>query len=79
MKGPSVSRLADLMLEQLARLDPGSAAPAEPEIKPVIFRRQPEAAPAPEDELLAEVDEMDDDKVEALLRQMASKGEEATG
>jgi acyl transferase domain-containing protein/ubiquinone/menaquinone biosynthesis C-methylase UbiE len=76
MKGPSVLQLADLMLAQVAKLDPGStsAKPAAASLP------QADAAPAaPPEELLAQVDEMPDEQVDALLREMSSNGTHGEG
>lgn len=70
MKGPSLVRLSEILLDQLAKIDPG-AGPAAPVIKPkAVEEKKPAIDPA-------NVDEMSDDQVEALLKEMGS--EEATG
>jgi acyl carrier protein len=76
MKGPSVSRLAELLLAQLAKIDAGGVSAAVVEI-----RRQPDEATsiAQTEELLAQVDGMSDEQVEAMLREMAPEEKEATG
>src|SRR5205823_6251974 len=79
MQGPSVDRLADLLLEQLLKSDapPPAAAPA-----PVAQAPAPEPVAAePVDaaraeQILARVDDLSDAEVDALLGTMTAEKEQ---
>jgi NADPH:quinone reductase-like Zn-dependent oxidoreductase/SAM-dependent methyltransferase/acyl carrier protein len=74
MKGPSVSRLADVLLDQLAKVDAGLVTAAVSEIKPAAAQDD-ESVRA--EKLLARVDELSDEQVDSLLEQMTAEEREA--
>jgi aryl carrier-like protein len=75
MKGPSVARVAELLNEQLGRVEAGAAA-APIEIKPST---QSEQESTHARQLLAQVDQMSDEQVDALLERMAAEERETAG
>lgn len=85
LRGPSVVELCDVLLDQLSKLDasgkPLSEGSNESRLPRPIerSRTRPSGKTEEAQELLAEVDEMSDERVDALLEEMVARGPGAPG
>jgi acyl carrier protein len=79
LRGPTIVELSDVILDQLSKLDASRSAPSERVSEPELSRAteptetQPSAGSDEAIELVAKVDEMSDDQVDAMLEEMARR------